>query len=80
MQTIKLKRVHHTHSVMVHGSADKCLVLCSEFDAINRGCHTKLLEHTVTSLQEEVPIHARLLEDEAVLAQLVLLQEVQHRL
>ena len=58
--------------------ADKRLVLSFDFDAINGGPHPKLFEHTVISLQEKVPIHAPPLEDQAVLAQLVLLQEVQH--
>ena len=47
---------------------DKCLVLGLDLFAIQCRVDTKLLEHGVISLQQEVPIHARFLEDVTVLA------------
>ena len=64
--------------IMLELALDKCLVLGLDPIAIHCKTHTQLLQHTVISLQKEIPIYAPLLEADTMFVQLVLLQELQN--
>ena len=72
-----LQKLLHPH-YSLWPRINKCFVLGLDSVAIQCSLHTQFFQHTVISLQQEVPIYGPLLEGINVLVQLVLFQEGEH--